>query len=110
MTAAGYFLGDEWIQVQGATQDGNWIFQLPRLENPRCRVCTRFTGDLELTTNLDTVIVDADEGRLILIWRAHGPIRDGPLDVKTLVVDCANAPSGVTNANGSSGPSAPGGS
>ncbi len=108
MTSAGYFLGDEWIQVQGATQEGNWIFQLPRLENPRCLVCTRFTGDLELATNLDTVIVDADEGRLLLIWRAHGPIRDGPLDVKTLVVDCANAPSSEANAHGSGGPSTPG--
>ena len=109
MTSSDYFLGDEWIQVQGATQEGNWIFQLPGLENPRCRVSTRFSGDLELTTKLDTVIVDADERRLVLIWRTHGPLRDGPLDVKTLVVECANAPSEETNMNGSSGPPAPGG-
>lgn len=104
MTSAEHFLGDEWIQVQGATEEGNWIFQLPGLEHPRCRVCTRFTGDQELSTSLDTVIVDADQKRLILIWRAHAPIRDGPLDVTTLVVECANAPSGETSNDGSSGP------
>lgn len=108
MTAAGYFLGDEWIQVQGATQEGNWIFQLPRLENPRCLISTRFNGDRELATSLDTVIVDADEKRLILTWRAHGPVRDGPLDVKTLVVECANAPSVENNTHGSSGPGSSG--
>ena len=104
LISAGHFLGDEWIQLQGATQEGNWIFRLPGLENPRCRVCTRFTGDTELTTHLDTVVVDADSRRLILIWRAHTPLRDGPLDVTTLVVECDNAPPGETDSGGSSGP------
>lgn len=92
LTSADFFLGDEWIQVLGATPEGNWIFRLPGLENPRCRVRTRFSGDRELSTNLDTVIVDADEKRVILTWRAHAVLRDGPLDVTAMVVECANAP------------------
>lgn len=96
LTAADYFLGDEWIQVLGATPEGNWIFQLPGLESPRCRICTRFSGEVELSTRLDTVIVDADEKRVILTWRAHTVLRDGPLDVIAMVVECANAPRAET--------------
>jgi len=91
LIASEYLVGNEWVQVLGATSEGNWIFQLPALENPHCLAHTRFNGELDVRTELDTLIVDADEKRLVLIWRGHMAVRDGPLDLISMVVDCANA-------------------
>ena len=44
-----------------------------------------------MKTELDTLVVDADEKRLILVWRGHTAVRDGPLDLISMVVECANA-------------------
>ncbi len=102
LTASEFLVGNEWIQVMGATPEGNWIFQLPGLENPRCQLHTRFSGSVEVNTALDTLIVDADEQKVILVWRGHAPLRDGPLDLVTMAVECANGPSVERHAPGSS--------
>jgi hypothetical protein len=43
-------------------------------------------GEQALATNLDTVIIEPDERRVLLLWRACVPLPTGPHDVKTLDV------------------------
>jgi hypothetical protein len=42
--------------------------------------------DQRLQTNLDTVIVEPDEMRVLLLWRAHLVLPTGPHDVKAIEV------------------------
>jgi hypothetical protein len=91
LTADGYLRGDEEVQVVGATAEGRWTFHLPGWNTPLCSVTTVSGTLLELPTKLDTVIVDADERCLILLWRAFTTLRSGPHDVTAIRVTCANA-------------------
>ncbi len=92
LVAAGYLVGDEWVQLLNATPEGQWAFQLPGISNPVCRVMTRWGEGRELVANLDTVIVDADAMQVQMIWRSFTPLQDGPLDLSALRVECENAP------------------
>ena len=40
-------------------------------------------------TNLDTVIIDTDENILMLIWRGHMAVRNGPHDIVSIRIDGA---------------------
>ena len=106
MVASEHLVGNEWVQIMGATPEGNWIFQLPGLESPLCTVHTRFDGVVQVQTVLDTIVADADQHRLIMVWRGHTPVRDGPLDVVSMVVDCSDAAQYFSEQSGasSSGP------
>jgi hypothetical protein len=95
LVAPGYLRGDEEVEVTGTTPEGRWAFQVPRLAAPQCTVVTRFGADRELTTNLDTVIVDSDARRLILIWRTYTELRSGPHDVSAMTITSANAPAPI---------------
>ncbi|MEZ4447373.1 MAG: DUF2169 domain-containing protein [Polyangiaceae bacterium] len=60
--------GDEPIEIVGATPEGRWRFQLPRI-NPGFSSFTR-EGREEHRTHLDSVVIDADTGCVELTWRA----------------------------------------
>ncbi len=61
-------LGDEPIEVLGATPEGAWRFQLPRHEP---EIACVLAGERRvLETHLDTLLIDADEMRLELSYRA----------------------------------------
>jgi hypothetical protein len=62
-------LGDEPVEVVGATPSGRWMFKLPRFA-PRFFAQERRSEAQELDTHLDTFLVDADAGRVELTWRA----------------------------------------
>lgn len=65
-------VGDEPVEVVGATPEGRWQFQLPRYA-PLFGVTVR--GKLAaLPTHLDTVLIDADAGTVELSWRASFPV------------------------------------
>lgn len=60
--------GDEMVEVLNATPEGTWRFRLPRY-SPRFESIIR--GDKQaLATHLDTFLIDADAGRVELVWRA----------------------------------------
>ncbi len=64
--------GDEPFEISGATEEGIWRFQLPR-------VVLGFSSFLdgkrtEHRTHLDTVLIDADARRVELTWRAAIPL------------------------------------
>jgi hypothetical protein len=67
LTAPGYLQGGETVEVRGATPDGYLGFTIPDL---RVQVTFIVAGQpQERVANLDTVIVDADAARLVLLWR-----------------------------------------
>lgn len=84
--------GDEPVVVLGCTPEGRWEFALPGLPPPRCVVARHLGPAVELTTALDTVIVDADARRLVLLWRAFTTLRTGPHDVRAFTITAAHVP------------------
>jgi hypothetical protein len=81
---ASRLVGDEPIEVLGATPDGALRFKLPRYA-PRARVVERGVVT-ELALELDTLLVDTDTRTVELTFRAHvpAPLRLGFLDEITL--------------------------
>ena len=95
LVSAQYLTGGEWVQVFNATGEGKWSFRLPGFANPTCTAITKWGEERELIGNLDTVIVDSDLMQVQMIWRCFTPLRDGPLDLSSLKVECENAPEPV---------------
>jgi hypothetical protein len=68
LVAPGYLQAGEWIQVQGATPSGLMRFQLPP-----ARIEITFVIDgapQPVSANLDTVLIEPDQNRALLVWRA----------------------------------------
>jgi hypothetical protein len=86
LTAPSYFRGDEHVFVENVSPDGPIQFQLPALPPPRCRVKNVSGPVAEIQTCLDTIVIDADEKSLVLIWRGSIPLRNGPHDVVSIQV------------------------
>jgi hypothetical protein len=64
--------GDEPVEVLGATPEGAWRFQLPRIVPG----FSSFMGGrrAEHRTHLDTILIDADARTVELTWRAAIPL------------------------------------
>jgi hypothetical protein len=86
LVAAGYLRGDEPVSAIGVTATGGISFTLPGVPPPCARVALRSGGDQRLETVLDTVIIEPDEPRVMLFWRAHLPLPSGPHDVTAIEV------------------------
>jgi hypothetical protein len=96
LVAPGYLLGNEPVVVENASPHGKLSFRLPGLPPPRCRVELARREDARPVLSLDTVVVDTDEDRVLLLWRAHVPLRDGPHEVVSIAIDeTARATTGV---------------
>ena len=68
LVAPGYLQAGDWIQVQGATPSGLLRFQLPPA---RIEVTFVLDGAPQLVpANLDTVLIEPDQDRVVLVWRA----------------------------------------
>jgi hypothetical protein len=63
--------GDEQVELLNASAMGSLRFRLPGLSPPVALVRRRSDDDVRLETTLDTVIIDTDELRLSLLFRAH---------------------------------------
>ena len=87
LIAPGYLEGNEEVVVIGATLEGRVAFSLPGFAPPVCLVQVRGSSDVTLQTMLDTVVVDMDARALTMIWRAHMPLRNGPHDVVSVIVN-----------------------
>lgn len=62
-----YLKGGEQVDIGNATPEGRLQFRLPRIEHD---VKLKFEGDeLSVPINLDTVCIEPDDSRLIMIWR-----------------------------------------
>ncbi len=74
-------VGDEAVCVVGTTPEGRIDFRLPRIGVPLFNAILRGRRRVSLKMMLDTVIVDTDERRLTLVWRAHLALRNGMHDL-----------------------------
>jgi hypothetical protein len=88
--ATGYLQGNEEVVVLNTTAVPRLAFRLPAVPPPPCRVVLRGGREVELRTNLDTIIVNTDELRLMLLWRACTLVGGGPLDVTAIEVGSTN--------------------
>jgi hypothetical protein len=90
LVAPGYLQGDEEVVLLNTTSVPRLGFHLPATPPPLCRVVLRGRRDLQLKTNLDTVIVNTDDQLLLLLWRAFTLIGGGPHDVTAIEVGSTN--------------------
>jgi hypothetical protein len=88
LVAPGYLRGHEEVVVLNAGPAARLEFRLPGVPPPQCRVVLRNGRETTLTTHLDTVIVDADDHRLMMLWRAFAAA--GPHDVTAIEVALAS--------------------
>jgi hypothetical protein len=87
LIAPGYLRGDEPVTVTGATPGGGTLsFNLPGLPPPAVRVVLKAGAAQRLVTNLDTVIIEPDERRVLMLWRTHLVLRSGPHDLIAIEV------------------------
>lgn len=84
LIAPGYLLGHEPVLLENASHLGRLSFRLPGRTPPRCRVELANTSDAMPELKLDTVVVDADQSRLMLQFRGHVPLNNGPHDLKSI--------------------------
>jgi hypothetical protein len=84
---AGYLQGGELVDVRGATPNGWLRFQLPSV---RVQITYVVGGSKEpRPTTLDTVIVEPDANRVVLIWRAALQCDKRILKVERVVAELA---------------------
>jgi hypothetical protein len=91
LVAPGYLRGDEAVMAVGVVPEGTLRFSLPGVRPPGVRVVLVDGTEQVVATNLDTVIIETDERRVLLLWRACLPLRTGPHDLRSIEV----APDGV---------------
>ena len=92
LVAPGYLGGGEPVRATNVAAEGVLRFELPGLAPPVCLVSLKHGGDERVETRLDTVILNTDERKLILLWRSFLALREGPHDVRAYRITCANAP------------------
>lgn len=89
LIAPGYFRGDETIHADGVTARGTFMAQLPGPYAPQVRVGLHARPEVTAASVLDTIIVEPDERRLLMLWRTSIPLSDGPHDVAAIDVSVA---------------------
>jgi hypothetical protein len=93
LIAPGYLKGDEPVLIEGASPGSPIRFNLPGIPPPECRVQLVGRRDALVQTKLDTVIVNTDEDLILLLWRGHLPVRNGPHDIVAIQVRAEGVPS-----------------
>jgi hypothetical protein len=81
LIAPGYLRGDESAVIVGMTPAGSLELALPGVQLAPIRVGLRSGERLEVPLALDTVIIEPDEQRLMLLWRGHVRLPNSPHDV-----------------------------
>jgi hypothetical protein len=85
LVAPGYLAGGEPVTVENVSPRGTLQFTLPQV---RLRVVYTIAGvEQERVPNLDTVLIEPDHNRLILVWRAVAECDKQGLKVRQIEVD-----------------------
>ncbi len=87
----GRLRGDEPVRGQHVDKTGVLAFDLPGQPPPTCRVGLKGREDEHRTTELDTVIVDTDARRLLLLWRTEVVLSNGPHDLTAIEISAEGA-------------------
>ncbi|WNG14151.1 DUF2169 domain-containing protein [Cystobacter fuscus] len=86
LVAPGYLRGDEAVTVVNASPGGYLAFKLPGQPPPTVTVEFAHGPDIRPVLRLDTLIIDTDEMRVLLLWRGSVPLLRGPHDVRSLEI------------------------
>jgi hypothetical protein len=79
-----YLIGGERIEVTNVAESGSLQFEIPK---PDLAVSVRLRGaDERPPLNLETVLIEPDESRLTLVWRAAVPCDKSALRVESVTV------------------------
>lgn len=84
LIAPGHLKGDEPVTIVGASPEGRVDFHLPGVPAPSVRLRLKSRDAVELTTALDTLVVDMDARTVTITWRSHRPIPRGVHDIVAL--------------------------
>ena len=84
LVAEGYLRGDETVAGVGLTPDGRLHFALPGVPPPPVEITLGNGSPRPVALNLDTVIIEPDERRVMLLWRGYLTLRTGPHDVRRI--------------------------
>lgn len=91
LVAPGYLVGGEPVQLAGCLPGGQTL----AFELPRCTLGTVFLfkgAELDITPVLDSIILEPDQLRVQLIWRAALAVDKHLLKLSEVRVDCAEYP------------------
>lgn len=86
LVAPGYLRGDESVAAVGVTSEGDLHFKLPAIPPPAVRVGLVDEDGKMVGLNLDTIIIEPDDHRVMLLWRGNLTLRTGPHDVRSVEV------------------------
>lgn len=80
-----YPCGGERVELVNLTQTGRTTFHLPQIQVP-----IEFTNDsyerTEVQAVLDTIIIEPDEERLMLVWRGSMPLKKNIFEIIQVIV------------------------
>jgi hypothetical protein len=87
LVAPGYLKGDEQVRVVNASAAGDLAFALPGAPAPRVvALRSKRLDDAEVALQLDTVVVDTDVMKLVLLWRGNFLLSREPTELRELRV------------------------
>lgn len=92
LVAPGFLRGDEPVVMSGVAAGGGISFRLPGVAPPSVAVEHAGREDVEVPTQLDTVILDTDAGKVFVIWKGETTVRE-PTAVRSIrIVPGAGTP------------------
>jgi hypothetical protein len=92
LTSASHLRGDEPVLARNVIPSGELAFRLPGVPAPLCSIRFARAAERRVETQLDTVIINSDEGRLLLLWRGVAPVRAYPHEIRTISIDAEGVP------------------
>jgi hypothetical protein len=85
LVAPGYLRGDEPVVAVGVVPEGRLSFALPGIATPTVSVVLADGAPQTVPMALDTIIIEPDDRRVMMIWRGNQVLRSGPHDVREVV-------------------------
>lgn len=79
-----FFNGGERVSITGVTPKGRWTFTLPTLKVP-VKLVSR-AASVDAPSVIDTLILEPDAGRFLMVWRATSPLTGKPSRIRQVWV------------------------
>lgn len=80
-----YPQGGEWLEVTGMTPEGRAVFQIPPSDVPVEFTDRDFNREVVYAV-IDTIIIEPDLGRFMVLWRASRPLKENIFELNQCVV------------------------
>ena len=84
-----YLQGGEQVELYNLTPEGLCEFQIPSLEVPVC-FFKRKSQHQQIKAVIDTLVLEPDEMRFSLVWRAHMPLQKNLFEIPEVLVGTAS--------------------